>query len=1207
MTEEEKKEFELPQKQTAIYDLDYFLKVKAEWYYEKIPKLEKKEEDKNNNNLNEKKEELEEEKKEDSKNEQKEEIKKEKEEEKEELKNEKENSEEEENEESEEEEIVNLEFSTLHNKTLILHWGVFKEMSPNEWNHIQKENYPEKTKEFDNNALQTEFIKEDNFTNEEIENLKKLFINDEKKLENQIEENERKRNKKKREKDEKRKQKEIEKQKQKELELQKLKEQQKIKEKEDYLQKIKIKLSLNKKNSILINGLNFVFYCPSNNKWYNNYNRDYQIKFKSKRKKNKIIKQFFQNQNFSIPDFVFDIINCESKYGSWTLMHRYNKCYDIIQTFDNKNINNENWIWILIWLKFSNQKRLDWQRRYNTRPVLLSNAMNKLSYDLTNRFSENFQNEKLYNNLFDSTSSLIKNILSQMGKGIGNGQEIRDEILKVMSRNKIVKNPLNNFYEQWHQKLHNNTTPEDIIICEGIISFLKNKGDINSYWKVLNEGGINKERLASYDRKIINEPFYNPNFNIKDFENYLLIIKRVHSTTDLILTFEQCKYCFSEKDCKFFEELINNKDSNDTIFLIQNVTQGREILQNILKSNLNDIQKLRDILFFELSLEVYVRQLVEKIIHIKIDYVKYIEEINLIMKNIQISFPNYLEFSLCLKDWFGIVDKLKKDNSKDSFLKVKSVISRINRLLSNIIDFYNKNFDLKAKFFGKECGVDNEYCELFSEEMIRGTIFFALSILLKKIEPIIRKNAELSDWLIISRIKNNFINGKLIYVKNLHEVQFVKYEEKTIILSENVDGNEEIPINCIGLIIIKSENFPDILSHVSVRARNLNCFFCVCFNENLCNDMLKLINNNVKFNLIDQEINFEKINIEDIKNDNFENEKNVKINIPNVGENYEKIYLELNEFNNKLVGAKSNNTLKVYKKIPDCDFIKYPESFAIPFNVNEYFLNLPENKEIKDELNEYISKINLSQKKEDIKKLLDKCKQTILKIKFIENEETKKLKERIINFGINENDFEKAFNSIKKVWSSKYNERVYISLSKLGISINEIKMSILCQKIIPAEYSFVIHTKNPITNNSNELLSEIVIGMGETLVGAYEGQSFSFIYYKKEKKFDIKSYPNKSFSLKNSGFIFRSDSNIEDLENFSGAGLFDSVCLVNDKIEDISYCDNLLFNDKKFVNEMIEKISFLGIGVEKLCGCEQDIEGVYYNKEFYIVQTRPQV
>ena len=34
----------------------------------------------------------------------------------------------------------------------------------------------------------------------------------------------------------------------------------------------------------------------------------------------------------------------------------------------------------------------------------------------------------------------------------------------------------------------------------------------------------------------------------------------------------------------------------------------------------------------------------------------------------------------------------------------------------------------------------------------------------------------------------------------------------------------------------------------------------------------------------------------------------------------------------------------------------------------------------------------------------------------------------------------------------------------------------------------------------------------------------------------------------------------------------------------------------------------LGMEVEKIFGGEpQDIEGVYYNKEFYIVQTRPQV
>ena len=1154
MTEEKK---EIPQIESAIYGLENNLKVKVDWFYTYKPKEEKKEDS--------------EEKKEDS---------------------------EEEDEETKNlgEEIVNLEFSTLNDKTLILHWGLFKAINQGEWHHPSKENYPEKTKEFDKNALQTEFISDKNANNEEIENLKKKF--EEFKQEIQIEENERKKNKHhKKKKDDKKNKKEEE---------EKKKQEEKI-EYSNNIQKIKMTIPRGSGYSKYIGGLNFVFFEPETNKWYNNYRRDYQIKFKLKINKRKS-KQILVESGLYVPEFVLDVINCEANYGSWTLMHRYNKCYDIIQTF-NEETSNEKWIWILIWLKFSNQRHLDWQRNYNTRPVLLSNAMNKLSYDLTNRFSQIFQKEKLYNNLFNSTSSLIKNILSQMGKGVGNGQEIRDEILKVMSRNKIVKNPLNNFYEQWHQKLHNNTTPEDITICEAVIEFLKSGGKMEVYWKVLNDGGITKERLASYDRKIINEPWYNPNYNIADFENYLQIIKRVHSTTDLIMSYEQCKYAFEEKDIKLFEQLINNKDSKDTLNQIKKVTETREYLQGIMKKNLNDIKKLRDILFFELSLEVYARQLVEKIIHIKIDYDKYIEEINFIMRNIKISYPNYSEFTLCLNDWFGIVDKLKKDNSKDSALKVKSVVSRINRLLSNVIDFHNKYFDSRARYFGKECGVENEYCELFAEEMVRGTIFFALSILLKKIEPTIRKNAELSDWLIISRGKSDFITGNLIHVKNLHEVQFMKYEEKTIILTENVDGNEEIPINCNGLIIIKSENYPDILAHVSVRARNLNCLFGVCFNESICDEMLKLINNKVKASIIDQKIHIEKID-DNISNDNdIKNEEKIeKVNIADVGDKYEKIFIELNEFNSKFVGAKSNNTQKIYMKIPDCDFIKYPESFSIPFNVNEYFLSLSENMEIKEEINEYISKIKLAIKKEDIRNLLEKCKEQTLKIKYVENSETQKLKEKLISFGIKESEFEQAFTSIKRVWASKYNERVYIATSKVGISLEQIKMSVLCQKIIPSEYAYVMHTKNPMTNNKNELFAEIVCGMGETLVGAFEGQSFSFVYYKDKNNYEIKSYPNKSISLQNSGFIFRSDSNTEDLEGFSGAGLFDSVPMINDNEVEISYANNKFFNDKKFVDDFINKVSSLGIGVEKLYnGVEQDIEGCYYNGDFFIVQTRPQV
>ena len=55
-----------------------------------------------------------------------------------------------------------------------------------------------------------------------------------------------------------------------------------------------------------------------------------------------------------------------------------------------------------------------------------------------------------------------------------------------------------------------------------------------------------------------------------------------------------------------------------------------------------------------------------------------------------------------------------------------------------MIDYYNTYYDDKAKYFGEECKCDKFSVDLFSEELIRGSIFFALSMLLKKIEPIIR-------------------------------------------------------------------------------------------------------------------------------------------------------------------------------------------------------------------------------------------------------------------------------------------------------------------------------------------------------------------------------------------------------------------------------------------------------------------------------------
>eukprot|EP00878_Enallax_costatus_P041242 GHUV01047861.1.p1 GENE.GHUV01047861.1~~GHUV01047861.1.p1 ORF type:complete len:153 (-),score=22.86 GHUV01047861.1:22-480(-) len=58
------------------------------------------------------------------------------------------------------------------------------------------------------------------------------------------------------------------------------------------------------------------------------------------------------------------------------------------------------------------------------------------------------------------------------------------------------------FLEQWHQKLHQNTTPEDVTICEAYLAFL-HSGNHDDYWRVLwDNGRMTKEYLENMHNPI---------------------------------------------------------------------------------------------------------------------------------------------------------------------------------------------------------------------------------------------------------------------------------------------------------------------------------------------------------------------------------------------------------------------------------------------------------------------------------------------------------------------------------------------------------------------------------------------------------------------------------------------------------------------------------------------------------------------------------
>jgi alpha-glucan,water dikinase len=177
----------------------------------------------------------------------------------------------------------------------------------------------------------------------------------------------------------------------------------------------------------------------------------------------------------------------------------------------------------------------------------------------------------------------------------------------------------------------------------------------------------------------------------------------------------------------------------------------------------------------------------------------------------------------------------------------------------------------------------------------------------------------------------------------------------------------------------------------------------------------------------------------------------------------------------------------------------------------------------------------------------------------------------------------------------------------MGVPDESLKMAVLVQEVVPADYAFVIHTANPITGDRDDLVAEVVVGMGETLVGNHPGRAFGFRRQRGKGATCITSFPSKSVGLFGQGLMFRSDSSGEDLVGFAGAGLYDSFMLPQAQPRLLDYEREELLWNEDLRNKMIEGVAQVGVAVEKVFGAPQDIEGVFSNGRFFVVQARPQV
>lgn len=472
------------------------------------------------------------------------------------------------------------------------------------------------------------------------------------------------------------------------------------------------------------------------------------------------------------------IIDAEVKSGGWTLMHRFNMAADLLDDVVQGRYEptEKAMATIYVWLRYSATRQLTWQRNYNTQPRILGAAQERLTHKIS----------EVYSKLTGRAKEWARLCLTTVGRG-GNAQAVRDEILNIMHRNKISE-VKGTWMEEFHQKLHNNTTPDDVGICEAYLAFLRTDGDMGAYWGVLSDHGIDRERLESFDRAIVTLPVYfadKKDALIRDFEHYLGILKATHSGADLQASASAASGFIPSSSKSYLGYVLGQQGSGNILPVMEAAVECRTELNGILGDH-------RETMYLDLALENVVRSAAERGAGSSGTGAAALMEP--LLQNLALSVEDNEEICYCLKAWQELDGSVKRGGrvSQDQALRGMAVVERIQRALADISDFTSNSLQDISYAIGTACGCDDWAVQLFAEEVVRGGPAFAVSLVLTPVEQHLRRAADLGSWQVISPVSE--IVGKVVVVPNLHEVADTVYDEATILLAARVSGEEEPPL-----------------------------------------------------------------------------------------------------------------------------------------------------------------------------------------------------------------------------------------------------------------------------------------------------------------------------------------------------------------------------------------------------------------------------
>lgn len=897
------------------------------------------------------------------------------------------------------------------------------------------------------------------------------------------------------------------------------------------------------------------------------------------------------------------VCDAEFKYSHWSQFQRLCLMSDFLQK--GANLTAKDAAWITTDLKLAQQRVLDWYRKRGYQPKDFAAAQERIGGILSSCVTSAATPQ---------VRTLLRLCVNACPRGNSRGaDDIRHGILNIM-RNHGIKEGHRpgiecKFIEQWHQKLHTNSAPDDIVICEGYLAFLRS-GNPDDLFRVIWEvGKLTREDLGkmcecgfkdhtkSGGKGLNVTPLHLPQL-YKDMEGYLGLLKHIHGGSSLFDLCEACKGQFPDHgaECMAFEVY----HSRDDPMVMGRITELRRQLKSVLWK--------RDVLMLDVALEDQLRMLAERVRPAELnrdDLLGYLGAVleDLVMSREDPSLTCGLEMfkRLTVGDhgnaerWSTEWCKLMMSASERLTINCTTTIDMmVNDLQSCADQMY-----AASQSGGSVLKPDKAPFEAFGEETARCLTERVVAQVFRCLTPMLRRGAGLGPWEVTSRGSGNVVGT----VKVMKELPTEAYSQKVIAVLQTLTGWEDIPLGIVA-ILLPSESSVDVLSHVAIRARNQNVLLASCDDDSLLNELRGSNEKPLAVQInAGGDVTWSKASgAVDIVSEVHGKASAPVLKMAPIPPKPSAKALSMDTFvaNSKSLGGKSLNLAKL-KPQQSTDY-DLPISVTIPFGIFEEVLAMPENEDASEELVELLEDERWSD-----------ARQLIIS-KFVVPEQvssslTKELSKAGAPLKHEEELWQRA---LKAVWASKWTDRAVSSRKSMGVQDSALFLAVLVQPLRGGRYAFVIHTKSPLVGAaSDEALVEVCVGLGESLVSNSPGRPLSASVSSKGIS-AIHSYPSKPIGVfvpDGGSLMFRSDSNGEDLEGFAGAGLYDSVAAIECPHRHVDYCNEPLIFDRAFRDKLLTQLFEVGRRVEKhFNGMPQDIEGaVDGSGKITVTQSRPQV